>query len=286
MLRSVRRAVPWVLVGLLLAGAGAGAELGTVMGAGPTSAAALLPRILAATRASGSARFSFRSQTDSANPQLRSTSSGAGVVDFASGALSSQVTERATGSSSTNGGPVVVQTELETIREVDVGSARYLSFEPEGAPSASLSSWVRLEVPRSFEVSPLLDVLERGTEFGLFPRAAEMAERAVGTATLEGSTTTWYVFDPVAACQLQGPAESVHQRLGPFEIWVDGRDRLVQARTTVTSVLPTGTARTTATVALHDFGAPAHIAPPRRIGRGVEAGVTVGIAGVRSSSSC
>ena len=107
MMSPVRRAAPWLLVGLVLLGAGLGSGLGLSMQ--PVMSAnsrALVVRILATTRRAGSARFTFTAVTRSSNRFLRSTTTGSGVIDFNANAMQATTTTRNVHFESTDSGPI------------------------------------------------------------------------------------------------------------------------------------------------------------------------------------
>ena len=68
----MRRLIPWMLVGLVAVAGLAGALVGVAGHPSATSAEPRLSEIIAATRAAGTARFTYSSVTSSPNPLLRS----------------------------------------------------------------------------------------------------------------------------------------------------------------------------------------------------------------------
>jgi hypothetical protein len=96
----MRRALPWVTVGLLVLGVGAGTGLGIAGQAatpGALTATQQISRIVAATRAAQTARFSYSSTTASTNRLLRRSTRGSGEVNFGSDAMRTVERDRSTG---------------------------------------------------------------------------------------------------------------------------------------------------------------------------------------------
>ena len=107
-----------------------------------------------------------------------------------------------------------------------------------------------------------------------------MAVHDLGPSTVDGHATTRYLVQnaPVHTCPSVRKTAVVTTE-APSVIWVDGRGRLVQARSSsrFNGVLPaaarklpgfaqfpTGPSATTDTLTFSSFGAPVHITPPPR----------------------
>jgi hypothetical protein len=98
----------------------------------------------------------------------------------------------------------------------------------------------------------------------------------LGQATIAGRATTRFLFS-LPTCLAVGKAPGVRSMIAPTEVWVDGRDRLVQATevmredvsknafvgTAAVGQVPVGRSTIVMTVRLYDFGAPVSITAPR-----------------------
>src|SRR5580692_5545834 len=96
----MRRALPWVTVGLLVMGVGAGVGLGIAEqtpSPAPLTATGQILRIVAATRQAGTARFTYSSINSSTNRLLRGSSTGSGAINFARQTMRTVERERSTG---------------------------------------------------------------------------------------------------------------------------------------------------------------------------------------------
>ena len=94
----MRRALPWLTVGLLVLGVSAGAGLG-ISGQSSTpvtpSATQQIDRIVAATLRAQTARFTYSDTTASSNRLLRSTDEGSGQIDFGHDTMRADERDRA-----------------------------------------------------------------------------------------------------------------------------------------------------------------------------------------------
>lgn len=108
----MRRSAPWALLLLIALGVGLGAALGAAGSpgtAGP-SGEQWVARVLAATKAAGTAHLDDTQVSTSPDPDLRGSSAGTGAIDFATGSF--QITaDHEMEWSSDSGGPIHRHTE-------------------------------------------------------------------------------------------------------------------------------------------------------------------------------
>jgi hypothetical protein len=269
---GMRRAVPWLLIGLLIAGGGTAAGLGAVMQPStPAPAVSILQRVFAATEAAGSARFSFTSVTESSNRYLRSSDEGSGVVDFKTGNWSSEETNRGVSFASSGTGPLRPMVQVTSTKQIEIAGSAYLLLSNAGIPSGALP-WVR--IPSSATGRGLLGVLGRSTELGLFPGPAHLITVSIGSAQVGGSTTIRYAFAPAASCLTSSRSSRIQLALGAFDIWVDRADRLLEIETSISETTPpgalpaplgkesVGTSTTTSTLRFNGFGTSIRLVAP------------------------
>ncbi len=283
----MRRLVPWVLLGLVGLATAAAAALGA---AGAPAAPVVTPAqwvaaVLATTAQAGTAHFSYSHVSASPNPDLRGTLSGSGVVDFSQGNV--RVTD-VDHQIEFEGGPTGPTRPVPTTtsdEEIVIGGVMYsrLSPDPFGAHVTEADfPFTKVSVPRQPRA-------ELGLSFALDAAAGlgdlegiepVVAVHDLGPSTVDGQATTRYLVQtaPLHACpSVRKTAEGTTE--APSVIWVDGRGRLVQARSSsrFNGVLPaaarklpglaqfpTGPSAATDTLTFSSFGAPVHIAPPPR----------------------
>jgi hypothetical protein len=288
----MRRLLPWALVAFLLVGAAGGAGLGLAMQpAALTSGRALLERIFAVTEGAGSARFTFTWVTRSANPYLRSTGTGSGAIDFRTNASDVKRVDHSVSFSSTGGTPERPMSQSSLTEMVSVGKAQYERL-PIGPPQ-EMPLWVKLPARAGLGINGIVPVLQQATEYGLIPGSPNLEVETIGPSLVGSVGTTEYVFKAVPACLVRSRPGQPHATSGPFEVWVDGVGRLIEARTTVTETAPasslpgmagpyfSGVLTTTSLLRLSDFGAPVRVNVPH-VNRVV--GVSIGIASVRNNA--
>jgi hypothetical protein len=284
----MRRVLPWALVGLVTV-AGLGGALVGATNQPSASAQLRLSAIDAATRAAGTARFTYSAITTSTNPLLRSTSYGRGRVDFTTESLSTVEDDRQTSLESSDGGPSLPTTQTNVNSQIWIGNTNYESFNPVG--SGSDDSWTK---DGSSTVASGL-----GT-FGIFsnvdPISTLAADAAAPGVTMEnlgsemvGTIMTTRFRLTVPTCNVEG-AGPLRIAVSPTDLWIDGQDRLVQARSVVSITVPrtftlpksitknfpgykslaapgpfAGQSTTISTVRLFAFGARAAIMAPKTV---------------------
>jgi hypothetical protein len=277
----VRRFVPWALLALVGIGTGSGAALGQANAPGTTASSVLtgaaaqswLSGVLAATQAAGTAHLDDTGLGTSPNPLLRDSSSGRGVVDFATGTFRTSETDHSMEWSSQDGGPVHAQAQTTSESDIAIGSTLYLSFGPEGLPSG----WMKTPGRRDHSALGLASADGIGSVLSaLTGPVTAVSVRALGPDSVDGAPATRYLVrtEPRPLCPDPG------RRLpeGSTTVWVDGNGRLVQARNSFTisanvgaairkedpslGDVPLGPRTLTSTLRLSAFGAPVHVAAP------------------------
>jgi hypothetical protein len=288
----VRRAIPWALVGLLGIGVAVGAALGAanspntvqVQSASPTQAE-WVAHVLATTRAAGTAHLTFGEVTASANPDLRGSSLGSGTVNFAVGTVRTTEVQHQIDWSIAPGGAITPHPQTESETEIGVGSTLYVS---NGWLQSGLGFTRLSHAPRAASVLGL-----RGTAaaplFALSPPFAVVSVRNLGPAWLDGTATTSYEVRTRLHhdCPTPAATRAPHATMlaaptaQTTTMWVDGKGRLVQARSSVynsgnipaaslksdpwANDRPQGSTILTTTVRLSAFGAPVTIAAPNAV---------------------
>jgi hypothetical protein len=277
----MRRALPWALLGVLGAGTGLGAWLGTTPTPTPRlTPAAWVAHLLATTADAGSARFTYTHVTASANPEERAMLNGRGEVDFRSGNVSVTEVDRQDTFTTVPLGVAHGAPTTSIVREIGIGPDEYQNMPPDGpAPSWIKLPWKRerrgdLGLASAANAAVALDMLTG-------PAPVDSV-RDLGAATLEGERTTRYLVSTAKPTTCPGARRSpLVATQGPSLVWVDARGRLVQvenslhesghlpatilAKIPAFARLPMSPSTTTATLHFSDFGAPVQItAPPAR----------------------
>jgi hypothetical protein len=253
----MRRGLPFALVGLVAIATGIGAWLG--LSAAPIGgpAQAWVAQVLATTQAAGTVRFTYTSLTTSSNPNLQSSASGSGAVDFASN--SARATEIDTHSASSN----------SVIR---LGRALYVDIAPPGQPH---DRWISMGRPPGGDQGELgLAFTNAGAALSAFSGLFHAVRvEDLGSNVVDGVPATGYrvISEPVCASLRSG---HLSDTTGPTELWVDGDGRLVQVRSTFSLSMeeptstpsagehPEGTATTTDVIRFSGYGDPVTITAP------------------------
>ena len=277
----MRRALPWLTVGLLVVGLGVGTGLGI---AGQTStplaltATAQISRIVAATRSARTARFTYSDSTASPNPLLRQADRGSGAVDFGADTMQTVERDRSTGYSGTSATTTKVVTQDVETDNVWIGRTRFIRFRPETNLALDLP-WMKEAAWPKGSFGPLGALGQIGPlgELEGDESIPGLRVEDAGAAVVHGAETTRYRL-VVPLCGTSAPRDGIAQSIAPLQLWVDGRGRLVQARLSSTEdittqahlgdVIPgqgflTGRATTVSTIDLNDFGAPTTIVAPQ-----------------------
>lgn len=269
----MRRVLPWALLVVLLVGAGVGAVVGqAATRPGPAPAAAQwIAGVVATTRAAGTAHFTDTSWTTSRVPALRGSSSGSGVVDFATGSVSATDVSHSYELSSTDGGPMRGSVVRNVTAVIAIGRSAWERLGGSWAKSARLRPGDDpLDLVDAPGASVALDAISgAGPVVGIRP---------LGPATVGGVATTRYLVVRArpTPCDAAQAAALKDFTIGSTTLWVDGAGRLVQVQNALhiditppppalhaySSGFPTGAEVITTTVRLGDFGAPVHITAP------------------------
>jgi hypothetical protein len=274
----MRRALPWVTVGLLVLGVGAGVGLG-IAGqtptAAPLTATGQISRIVAATRQAGTARFTYSSTSTSTNRLLRGSTTGRGEVDFGAATLQTTERDRSIGFSGTSATTEKPVAQDNVIDQVWIGRTEYtrLEFDDDSdSPWMKTATWPK----DSFgSLGALQDVGPLGM-LSVEEGVPGLRVEAAGSGPVHGVETTEYQL-VVPTCGATTPSDGIRESTGPLQLWVDGQGRLLQARQSMTEDiaknahlgaafagggLPSGRVTTVSSVELGDFGAPVAIAAP------------------------
>jgi hypothetical protein len=268
----MRRVLPWALLSLLvLAGLG-GAGFGMATQPSKSSASPEVSKILAATRAAGTARFSYSSVMSSANPLLRAVFMGKGSVDFHAAAMRSTQSITSTGVSITGDAAPRRKIQTSLSGEIWINDHYYIQLPlPFGA-----MQWIESGLPVAS--SGAFGVIENlGSLSDLFTEI-EMPGATIqnlGPQTLSGIPTTQYLLTP--SCSEEKEAVGVRESIGPVHLWVDDMGRLTRAsgvistrilrRTYPNSALsryqPIGDSITRSTLRLSGFGTAVLVRAPK-----------------------
>ncbi len=261
----MRRVVPWALLGLVIVAGAVGAGLGLSSVSTITPGGPKLSEVIAATRAAGTARFTFSSVGSSPDPEHRSISIGKGVVDFRSNSMTTDQRNLSTGSSERDGaGPQAGSTTMLD-DQTWIGRTFFARLGLEGEYASS--PWVEGHFPRGSYGS--LGVLDEVDPVGSFENDIGVhgtKVQSTGTALVrKESATTYRVTLP--ACATKNTSMGFRDAIGPVDLWVDDQGRLIQVRNVVRVTSTTGSdpglTTITSTIRLFDFGVPATIEAPK-----------------------
>ena len=278
---DMRRALPWVTVGLLIVGVGAGVGLG-VAGQTPApvppTATRQIAGIVAATRRAGTVRFSYSDSSASPNPLLRQSDRGSGEIDFGNDTMSTLERDRSTGLSGTSTTTTKEVAQDVVMNQVWIGRTEYTRFRPETSPGLD-TPWLKGATWPKDSFGPLGALGQIGPlgELALDESVPGFRVEDAGSDMVDGTEATRYRI-LVPLCGASAPQDGITESMAPLELWVDGGDRLVRARMSTTEDITkeahlgdlaagqgllTGRVTTVSTIDLGHFGAPAAIAAPR-----------------------
>ena len=211
----MRRGLPFALVGLVAVATGIGAWLGlsTAPAGGP--AQAWVAQVLATTQAVGTVRFTYTSVTTSSNPDLQSSASGSGAVDFADNSARATEIRAEKGSSGS---------------QVRLGRTVYMGIAAPGQPH---DMWINIGRPPDGgqDLLGLEFTNAAGALAGFSGPFHAVRVEDLGSAVVDGVPSTGYrvISGPICASSRSGPPSDT---TGPTDLWVDGGGRLVQVRST------------------------------------------------------
>jgi len=266
----VRRALPWALVALVVAGAGLGMGIG--LGTQGASTQAQISQILRTTENAGTARFTVTELTTSTSPGLASDFVESGEINFRTGDI--DVTTRDAPSNAGAGtGPGSDLSEMRIL----VTRNSLIIFEKIPAVGLLGTSWAKDEVTSSSR-----ERAEIEGSFGPFAALQVSSSahitrfEAIDHQSLRGEQTTEYL-ERTSACQSKTKGGSLNISSGAANFWVDGAGRYVQgestlrlmSRTVTNSGTTSSRSSTTITDRLYDFGAPVTIKIPPSVNSGL-----------------
>jgi hypothetical protein len=266
--------LPWTLVGLVAVAGLVGALVGVSNQPSPPATQPTVSQIVAATRAVGTARFTFSSVARSKNPLLRSLSAGSGAVDFRSRSVISVERDESSTLAQDGTAPSHQVTQTVLNDQIWVGQTFYSNFGVVGQHYGI--GWIKAKLPN--ESSGPLGLLDEVTPIGFLD--SELGIRGtkielLRSEVLGGETTTKYRV-AVPTCSRPSSPQSV---LGSISIWLDGEGRLVQVRDVLHSTDPihpvNGRSTTISIARFFDFGAPVAISPPKAVLPQGQAGVAL-----------
>ena len=266
----MRRLIPWMLVGLVAVAGLVGALVGVAGHPSGAPAQPLLSEIIAATRAVGTARFSYSSVTSSPNPLLRSISVGRGAVDFRTDSMTTVERDRETQISQGDNGPSRRSTQTLVNDQIFIGRTFYTQF---GMVSSHFPDrWVKGTFPKaSFGVMGVFDEVDPVGDLDGDLTTPGTKVELLGAGTLGGAAVTRYRV-VLPACAATSHTTGPHDTVGPIALWLDGEGRLVQIRNAMHLTNPAepfrGVSTITSTIRLSDFGAPVAVAAPKVIPEG------------------
>ena len=277
----MRRALPWVTVGLLMVGVGAGVGLG-VAGQTPApvppTATTQIAGIVSATRQAGTARFSYSDSSTSPNRLLRQSDRGSGEIDFGNDTMSTVERDRSTGFTGTSTATTKAVAQDVVMNEVWIGRTEYTRFRPETSLGLD-TPWLKGATWPKDSFGPLGALGQIGPlgELALDESVPGFRVEDAGAGRVHGTEATRYRV-VVPQCGASAPQDGITESMAPLELWVESGDRLVQARLSTTEDITkdahlgdlaagqgllTGRVSTVSTIDLGDFGAPAAIAAPQ-----------------------
>jgi hypothetical protein len=260
----MRRVLPWALVGLVTVAGSVGALVGVANQPPAPLTQPKLSEVLSATRAAGTARFTYSSVATSRNPLLRTGTVGKGAVDFRTDSVTT--VDRSTSLSISHDGNApsrqITQTMLND--QISINRTFYTQFGIAGQHFAI--GWIEAELPSGS--SGLLSMLDEVAPIGFLD--SELGVRGtkverLRSEVLAGEDTTKYRV-VVPTCSSVGSPRRV---LGSIDLWLDDQGRLVQVRDVLHSTDPVlslaGRSTTVSTVRLFNFGAPVTISAPKAV---------------------
>ncbi len=260
----MRRALPWLPVGLLIAGAALGMGIG-IANQPSASAQAQISQITSTTEGAGSAHFIITTVTTSTNPELRSTSVESGEISFETGDMEFSVHYSSANSKATNGSGSGASDTRVRVTHRSLFLYQRLTMPGSGGTfwakdRISTGSPERAEVLNSF--GPFSDLQVPGAvKIVQFEDLGQHIGHGEGATEFHFSTST-----------CQSTTNGITQRVSsaPTTFWVDSHGHLIQAVATQTVVVHSSPKHgdrnnrlhTTITVHLSDLGAPVKVAAP------------------------
>ena len=212
--------------------------------------------------------------TSSANPELRSSLSGKGTVDFATGDVQVSEVEHDITFRSSGEGPLDAVPTTTTEDAVLIGNRLYQAFDPLELPPTR--RYVVLSLPKLIASPPAIS-LALNAAIAASPLDGPNALASVsevGPSQVDGVAATEYqvAYAALTLCPAHEPVQVLNPP--PSDLWVDGAGRLVRVRSTLLvndrqpkgmklpapfAGLPQGSATSVATVTFTNFGDPVRI---------------------------
>ncbi len=211
----MRRAPPWVTVGLLILGVGAGAGLG-ISGQtptqGPLTATGQISRIVAATRQARTARFTYSSTNTSTNRLLRGSTRGSGEVNFARDVMRTAERDRSIGFSGTSAATEKPVVQVDVMDDVWIGRTEYTRIGFDDNPD---SPWLKGPTWPKDSFGPLgaLQMVGPLGELSLDEGVPGLRVEDAGRGTAHGVETTEYRI-VVPTCGASTPSDGLSESTG------------------------------------------------------------------------
>ena len=271
----MRRALPWLLVGLVAVGVGIGMGIG-IAGQSPT-AQAQISQIVQTTDNAGTARFTMSVVVIDPG-HIRTDIDASGEINFKTDSVS-MILRYPSAHKHANKADAPA---LSEVKMIETGNYQYLYVPSVSAPGSSLTTTG--PITDSWQKVPLSTGSGNGTgtadsPFSLVGLPGSLGVlQDVGPSTVNGQEATEYETGP-STCQSTASGLTQSYSSAPTILWVDGHGRLIQGKTTQTVVIhpPKGlgsgknsaganTVESTdsATVRFFDFGTPVNITPPAK----------------------
>jgi hypothetical protein len=238
------------------------------------SAQAQIAQIIGATKSAHSARFAYSSRSTSTNALLRSRGSGTGEVDFTTDSLRSSERDRSTGLVGVSGARSRPTTQTTVQADIRIGRTDYVQLSP--GIRVLGARWIKTTFPAG-SIGPfgVLGQISPLDTLAMDESVPGLQVESLGPATVDGRATTRLLVS-VPSCGAALHGHGVRESFAPTEVWVDSRDRLVQARAVTHIAVSKGayggsafagrslTGRSTivAVARLYDFATPVSVTAP------------------------
>jgi hypothetical protein len=264
----VRRALPWLLVGLVAVGAGLGMGIG-IAGQSP-SAQAQIAQIVRTTDNAGTARFTLSAVVIDPG-RIRTEIVASGEMNFKTDSVSMTLQYPSADPHTNKAGA----SALFEVRMIETGGYQYV-YLPSVSASGS-SGTTTGPITHSWQKVPLSSGSRNGSgivnsPMGLLglPGSTQVLQD-LGPSMVGGKEATEYEMGP-STCQSTANGLTQSYSSAPTTLWVDGHGRLIQGEATQTEVVQppkasevgrtTFRSTDTETVRLFDFGTPESITAP------------------------
>jgi hypothetical protein len=281
-----RRQIPRLLLAVMTAGTGVAAWWAVNDAPLSPPRSTFLTRALGATVGAGTAQFRFTTKVT--GPGTDSTSVGFGSVNFRDPAVNVYISSNQTELETTLGGTFKQVPQTLTTQEIATrqGLFEHVSF----ANSPISPPWLRLT--RSAPARGLRALQETQSDSAispLFSQSSGVRFVRVEPRDNNGPGSAFTRIPTVRTCALKGPHGFHSSTKDQLTVWLNGRGRIVQIRTTTQSAQhepsgPDGTFTTVSTLDFTHFGVPVTISAPSVKRR--PAGTGVAILNFRGHPTC